>query len=91
MFEKIRKLLGSRAVEILFALEGGPLCFRELAQRVGGSNTTIVMRLRDLEELALIKREKTARFPFKHSISLTEKGRKLVPLLKRIIRILEDT
>jgi|GEM_PF-4621724 len=85
---EIEKILTNRAIGILMALEDGPQGVRELAKKTGGSFTTIVYRLRDLERLGLVKREKSKHFPFKHTITLTEKGRIILVHLKEIMRIL---
>ena len=86
----LQKVFRSKAAEILIALEETSLGVRELHKKVGGSLLTIVLRLRDLEDLGVIKREVETSFPFKHTITLTEKGRRLVPLLKEMLKILES-
>lgn len=72
-FDILRKAKG---VEILCALLDGGMGVREIREAVGGSNTTIKQRLKELQEDDLIKEEFFATRP-KRLIKLTVKGKNL--------------
>jgi DNA-binding HxlR family transcriptional regulator len=63
----------------------GPLMFTELAEYVGGSNSTIYNRIRELEKFDLVKIEKSTKRPFQLCIQLTKKGEKAFELLNDLI------
>lgn len=72
-------LLGQKWVpRIIYELMGGKRRFNELAQAIGGCNSrTLRDRLKNLEELGIIKREIVAIMPPWVEYELTTKGREL--------------
>jgi DNA-binding HxlR family transcriptional regulator len=61
---------------VIVALEGGPLRFRELGERVGAiGDRMLSLRLRDLEARGLVVRRVIAGPPVRVEYDLTETGR----------------
>jgi len=73
--------------EILIALLNRPYYIRELKRVVGGSSTTIVKRVKELEEAGLIEIIEIPSFPFKKKVLLTEKGRAVATYVKYAMEI----
>ena len=72
----------SKAAEILLTLFKGPKHVRELQGEVGGSALTVEMRIQELLKEGFIGEEKSEAWPFRKTLKLTEKGRKLANFLK---------
>jgi DNA-binding HxlR family transcriptional regulator len=77
---------------ILRALMGGPLPVSELGRRLGPtSRTTRFSRLRDLEQLGVITREKRPGTPPVAYCGLSPAGRDLLPVVRRFARWLAES
>jgi DNA-binding HxlR family transcriptional regulator len=77
---------------ILRALMGGPLSVPELGRRLGPtSRTTRFSRLRDLERLGIITREKRPGTPPVAYCGLSPSGRELLPVVRRFARWLAES
>lgn len=64
----------------------GPLRYNEILKRTRGiSNTMLSQTLRELEEGRLISRVEYAEVPIRVEYSVTEKTRKLLPVLEQLI------
>lgn len=75
-------LRGSKAIEILSALSKGPKHVRELQSEVGGSASTIGVRVQELLKEGLIREREFDFWPFRKELELTEKG-------KEVMRVVE--
>jgi len=70
-------------LSIIYAALGGALRFNEFAQAVGGiSPRMLAERLRDLEAAGLISRRVLPTSPPSVEYRLTERGRKLKPIVE---------
>jgi uncharacterized protein YwgA len=78
----MKVLRGSKAIEILFALSKGPKHVRELQSKVGGSASTVEVRVNELLKEGLIRERKFDFWPFRKELEISEKG-------KEVIRIIE--
>jgi DNA-binding HxlR family transcriptional regulator len=77
---------------ILRALMGGPLPVPELGRRLGQtSRTTRFSRLRNLERLGVIMREKRPGTPPVAYCELSRAGRELLPVVRRFARWLAES
>ena len=71
---------------IIEALSSGPLRFGQLSHQTGGvCPRTLSKRLAFLEETGIITKKTFAEIPPHTEYTLTEKGRKLLPILKSMI------
>ena len=66
----------AKAINIVLALfkHPEPLKFNELIQVVGGSATTVSMRVRDLKKAGIIQEKKLNKFPYTRTFSFTSRG-----------------
>ncbi|RLG71758.1 MAG: hypothetical protein DRO23_11505 [Thermoprotei archaeon] len=80
-------LCGARAVEVLFCLRGGCLSVRELCRCAGGSCSTVLRRVGELESIGLVRVVCSRVFPFEKRVCLTGKGRRV---LRKIVLLLCD-
>ena len=80
-------LCGARAVEVLFCLRGGCLGVRELCRCAGGSCSTVLRRVGELESIGLVRVVCSRVFPFEKRVCLTGKGRRV---LRKIVLLLCD-
>jgi uncharacterized protein YwgA/DNA-binding transcriptional ArsR family regulator len=63
-----------KATEILLALREKPMHFTELQWKVGGSLSTVQLRVEELLREGLIAEEEQKKWPFKRILKLTDKG-----------------
>jgi len=89
--EKVRKLFGKGAIQILFYLEKtGEARYQEiLNQHFTGSRETFSRRLLELESLGLIIREIEDSRPPKVIYKLSREGKEVVSHLRSIIDLLK--
>lgn len=73
----------SKGFEILIALAERPKHVNELINEVGGSVTTVEQRLEELVKDDFIKETTSSEFPFRRTITLTNKGRVTVALVEK--------
>lgn len=94
--EKISKavhcLSKKGAIEILHSLEEGrTLRFNEIKHRLSDiSPRTLAKRLKQLENIELIKRKAYAEIPPRVEYSLTPRGEKLASVLSQIWKMFEE-
>ncbi len=70
---------------VLFTLsEGKALSIVEMARRIGHSHPSVVKICREMESAGLVHQRPSARDRRSTEVSLTTKGRKLVPTLRRL-------
>ncbi len=82
--EDIFRLLGRRGViELLYSLEGKRRKYKELEEIIGNPSTT-ARRLKSLERHGLIRREVSSEKYRPVYYSLTEKGRKLLLVVRQV-------
>jgi len=83
--QKIFHLFGKKyAMPIIrLLLIHNKLRFNEISANLKGSPKTITLRLRDLENARLIKREVFNEIPIRVEYSLTEKGKSLEDIFER--------
>ena len=74
--ETCTSLENAKAINVVLALfkHPEPLKFNELIQVVGGSATTVSMRVRNLKKAGLIKENKLKKFPYTRTFSFTPRG-----------------
>jgi len=77
----MRVLRRGKAVEILFALAKGSKHVRELQSEVGGSASTVEMRVRELLDNGLIRERELGFWPFRKELELSEKGKEVIRTL----------
>ena len=73
----------SKGMEILLSLLSGSKHIRELQTEIGGSASTLEMRIRELLKEGYIKEKELASWPFRKMLTLTEEGRKVAEILKQ--------
>jgi len=74
-------------VEILLLLEKSPMSFNELLKTLNAYPDTLNRRLKELQSFNLIVQfNENDKIKYK----LTDKGLKLIPLLKNLIRIIKE-
>ena len=74
-------------IEILFLLEKSPMSFNELLKALNAYPDTLNRRLKELQSLNLIAQfEENGKIKYK----LTDKGLKLIPLLKNLLKIIDE-
>ncbi len=78
----MRVLRRSKATEILLELLKGPKHVRELQSQVGGSASTLEMRIHELLKEGWIRYEESDIWPFRKVLKLTDRGAEVVKLLK---------
>jgi uncharacterized protein YwgA len=78
----MRVLRRSKATEILLELLKGPKHVRELQSEVGGSASTLEMRIHELLKEGWIRYEESDVWPFRKTLKLTDRGVEVVKLLK---------
>ncbi|MEH7335533.1 helix-turn-helix domain-containing protein [Neobacillus drentensis] len=84
-FEKAMGILSQRWTGlILYQLLSGPKRFCALESSMGISGRVLSERLKDLENLDIVKREVFPETPVRIEYSLTEKGKALQPIIKEI-------
>lgn len=70
---------------ILWQLKDGPLRFNELTRRLDGASKKVITdRLREMEELGLIKRKVESTKPIAVSYSITRFGRSAMGILEKL-------
>lgn len=80
-----RLLAGKWTILILYTLSGGVMRFGELQRRLPGiTQATLTKELRALESYRLLNRHVYPEVPPKVEYSLTEVGRKFLPVLDRM-------
>ncbi|MDN3014697.1 helix-turn-helix domain-containing protein [Paenibacillus sp. BSR1-1] len=84
-FEKAMGILSQRWTGlVLYQLLSGPKRFCALESSMGISGRVLSERLKDLENLDIVKREVFPETPVRIEYSLTEKGKALQPIIKEI-------
>ncbi|MGG1678647.1 winged helix-turn-helix transcriptional regulator [Neobacillus sp. NRS-1170] len=84
-FEKAMGILSQRWTGlVLYQLLSGPKRFCALESSMGISGRVLSERLKDLENLDIVKREVFPETPVRIEYSLTEKGQALQPIIKEI-------
>lgn len=78
----MRVLRRSKAAEILLELQKGPKHVRELQSEIGGSATTVEMRIHELLKEGWIRQEESDVWPFRRVLKLTDRGAEVAKLLK---------
>ena len=74
-------------VEILLLLEQSPMSFNELPKTLNAYPDTLNRRLKELRSLNLIVQfEENGKIKYK----LTDKGLKLIPLLRNLLKIIDE-
>jgi len=74
-------------VEILLLLEKSPMSFNELLKTLNAYPDTLNRRLKELQSLNLIVQfEENGKIKYK----LTDKGLKLIPLLRNLLKIIDE-
>jgi DNA-binding HxlR family transcriptional regulator len=73
-----------KGVEILLALLGGPKNFSELASSVGGSFSTVELRVYEFIDAGLLRQERQDTFPPRRILELTNKGYAIAKMLKKL-------
>ena len=74
-------------VEILLLLEKSPMSFNELLITLNAYPDTLNRRLKELQSLNLIVQfEENGKIKYK----LTDKGLKLIPLLRNLLKIIDE-
>lgn len=71
-----------KALDIIESLLKGSRHIREIREIVGGSATTTVTRLRELEQLGIVEYKESDGFPFRRVVSLTEQGKAIAYNMK---------
>ncbi|RDI96379.1 transcriptional regulator [Meiothermus sp. QL-1] len=83
--EALLELLGQRGVyAILRALQNGPLRFGALQQATALPPRSLSLRLKELEELGLIRRTEYPEVPPRVDYALTPRGQSLQPALEAL-------
>ena len=80
----------SKATEILITLLQGTKNFSELLEKVGGSASTVKLRLDELVDTGLLQEDEQPVFPFKRTFKLTPKGKTIAKLSKRLHSVLDQ-
>jgi len=80
--ENMKVLRGSKAIEILSVLSKGPKHVRELQSEVGGSASTIEVRVQELLKEGLIRERELDFWPFRRELELTEKGKEVARVVE---------
>ncbi len=84
-FEKAMTMLSQRWTGlVIYQLLAGPKRFCTLEASIGISGRVLSERLKDLENLGIVKREVFPETPVRIEYSLTEKGLALETILKEI-------
>jgi len=78
----MRVLRRSKATEVLLELLKGPKHVRELQSKVGGSASTLELRIHELLKEGWIRYEESDVWPFRKVLRLTDRGAEVVKLLK---------
>jgi len=78
-----------KGVEVLLELLKGPQNFSQLASNVGGSYSTIQLRLYEYINAGLIEEEKQETFPPKRVLKLTTKGYAVARVLRNLDEVME--
>jgi DNA-binding HxlR family transcriptional regulator len=74
-------------IEILLLLEKSPMSFNELLKALNAYPDTLNRRLKELQSLNLIVQfEENGKIKYK----LTDKGLKLIPLLRNLLKIIDE-
>ncbi len=85
-FEGTFRLLGQKhSLHLLWALsEKSPRRFNELRARIGANTATLTTRLRQLQDLGLVRRDVIRVLPRRVEYRLTQMGRDLVKIFRPI-------
>ncbi|MBT2679923.1 helix-turn-helix transcriptional regulator [Bacillus sp. ISL-35] len=84
-FEKAMTILSQRWTGlIIYQLISGPQRFCSIESAIGISGRVLSERLKDLENEAIVKREVYPETPVRIEYSLTDKGKALEPLMRKI-------
>lgn len=85
MCMKIKTLEKSRATAVFLALLDSPQKnFSELLSEVGGSATTVKMRVDEFIKEGLVQEREQESFPFRRGLTLTDKGLNVAKMLKAL-------
>lgn len=82
--DNMDSIRGGRSSEILLSLVEKPKNVQEILASVGGSATTLQGRIEELLQDGLIREDVLKQFPFTRKLSLTNKGKVLVGLIKKV-------
>ncbi|MFB5664315.1 winged helix-turn-helix transcriptional regulator [Alteribacillus sp. HJP-4] len=85
-FEAAFDILGKRWIGVLIRVLGsGPMRFNEIGERIPEiSKKMLTERLKELEELGMVKRSVYPETPVRIVYSLTEKGEAITPALEEV-------
>ena len=76
---------------ILWHLQDGPVRFNDLARQLGGASKKMVaQRLREMEEIGLVKRKVLTTRPVAVAYEITEFGRSSLNILEQLKEWAED-
>lgn len=85
----LKTLAKSKAVQVLRTLQGGEARFTEIKRSVKADISIISRRLKELEELGLVKRSVHRKYPRKVAYTLTPKGQRALNALAAFERALK--
>ena len=78
---------GKWAIPIIYTLLGGTMRFMELERSIPNINTRMLVKeLKNMEENGIVNREVFATVPPTVEYSLTEKGKKLEPIISELYK-----
>lgn len=90
-FEKAMSLLSQRWTGlVIYKLLTGPQRFCAMESSIGVSGRVLSERLKELENVGIVKREVYPETPVRIEYSLTEKGLALQPIMKNIEKWSQD-
>ena len=70
---------------ILWHLQGGPVRFNDLSRQLGGASKKMVtQRLREMEEIGLVRRKVLSTRPIAVAYEITEFGRSSLTILQQL-------
>lgn len=86
--KEVLDILGGKwAIPIIYTLLGGTKRFKELERSIPNINTRMLVKeLKNMEENGIVIREVYATVPPMVEYSLTEKGRKLEPIITELYK-----
>ncbi|QBK24869.1 winged helix-turn-helix transcriptional regulator [Ureibacillus thermophilus] len=84
-FEKAISIISQRwTALVIYQLLSGPKRFSEIQSSIGISGKVLSDRLKELEQMKIVRRKVIPATPVIIEYSLTEKGRSMEPILKSI-------
>ncbi|MFC5559751.1 winged helix-turn-helix transcriptional regulator [Ureibacillus thermophilus] len=84
-FEKAISIISQRwTALVIYQLLSGPKRFSEIQSSIGISGKVLSDRLKELEQMKMVRRKVIPATPVIIEYSLTEKGRSMEPILKSI-------